>query len=79
MHLAGMPCRKYNTFGNLGNSNIWKVSTFPTLYYYWTTRVGAFPLLYYLKFGEIFDKNTQPVHFGSAQLSISIKYGDILV
>ena len=41
--------------------------------------IGAFPLLYYLKFGEISKENEQPVHFGSAQLSISIKYGDILV
>jgi hypothetical protein len=41
--------------------------------------IGALPLLYYLRFLEKFEGDKQPVHFGSAQLSISIKYADILV
>ena len=41
---------------------------------------GVCPLIYYLKKIETKkQKNEQPAHFGSAQLSISINYKDILV
>ena len=57
-------------------------SEFSTLIWF---QIGIFPLgacllLYYLKFREKFEEhNLRPAHFGSNQLSFTIKYKDILV